>query len=141
MKQAPLTLGICPPESEFLILGDQAGYVKMISLDDNTDNAVKSFGQLHKGEIKSMFLSYDRKFFFTTADDRRLLQWDVATQQLIHDWGEKCHRGTILSILITSGRDQCLKRWNINPDYIMKDFGEIHEDWIQCMVEDTSSQF
>jgi WD40 repeat protein len=23
----------------------------------------------------------------------------------------------------------------------MKDFGEIHEDWIQCMVEDTSSQF
>jgi WD40 repeat protein/biotin carboxyl carrier protein len=83
----------------------------------------------HEAAIRALACSPDGKWCASGGDDRRIGLWDLATGKLLYwvrggdDGSEVAHHGAVTSLhftpdgqLISAGRDNTIKVWQLGPD-------------------------
>jgi WD40 repeat protein len=74
------------PDDEKMLVGDDEGDLKVISLADG--EVIKDFGQVHDDKITGIVITADQKFIFTSSVDGVLKQWDFEETTLVRDHGK-----------------------------------------------------
>jgi hypothetical protein len=72
-------------DDEKLLVGDQEGHLKLISLIDGA--VIKDFGRAHHDMITGIAIRADQKLFFTASRDGVLKQWNYQDNTLVRDHG------------------------------------------------------
>lgn len=84
-------------KKNLLIVGDSNGMIRFLTLD--TLQEIKSF-KAHDTEITQIVFPEDERFFFTTAKDKTVKQWDAQTCNLMYVYGG--HDYTVSYIAVTT---------------------------------------
>lgn len=124
-------------KKNLLLVGDSNGVIRLLTL--NTLQEIKSF-KAHDTEITQIIFPDDERFFFTTAKDKTVKQWDVQTYNLIYVY--QGHESIVSHIdispdgskLVSMDRNLTAYYWNISSSSIMKTKIDFYEIDRNCKV-------
>jgi hypothetical protein len=79
-----------------VLVGDEKGYLKLISLTDG--QVIKDFGIVHDFITIGIMITEDQKFFLTSSFYGELKQWNYEDNTLAKDHGKITNRIMSLSL-------------------------------------------
>jgi len=110
-----------------LLTGSGDGQARLWSFSSNgVVEAPTIFSQCHESAIRAVAFTGDGKWCATGGEDKRIGLWEVATGKHLYwleaeEGGWSVHKGAVTSLsftadgqLVSAGRDNCLKVWQIN---------------------------
>lgn len=105
---------------------------------------MKDFGSVHQTGIKSIAVTSDSQYLFTSDSEGNLKQWSAKDYNRLvkvndygtsHEFGIGCITETTDSqFLFTSDSGGVLKQWDVQKQNLVKDFGKIHDLKINCII-------
>lgn len=103
---------------------------------------IKDFGQIHDMFINRVTISPNMKYVFTggATEDRSLKIWDMRTSELVTNF-PKVHGKCIAAMkatsdnkmLFTGSEDYTVKQFCLKRKRLFFDWGNIHDNWIDCL--------
>jgi WD40 repeat protein len=119
MPSVPRALACTPPgtRSNLLLVGDDAGTVRLLNLDDPKAEPRRMAGQ-HQGAVNCVAFSPDGETCATGGADRTIALWKASTGELLHLIPGHRHAVTSLQFagpdrLVSAGRDDSLAVWSV----------------------------
>jgi WD40 repeat protein len=120
MYTVPHALACSPKEAKdnFLLIGDAAGVVRLLDLDD-PKASTREMAEGHRGVVHSVAFRPDGTVCATGGADHSLCLWETATGKLL-DRVPHAHRHEVTAVqfagpdkIVTAGLDNMLNVWEI----------------------------
>ena len=138
-------VAVVSPSDEFVLAGGKDNKVSMWDLSIMPPVITKTY-EGHKGQIKSIDVSYDSKYMASGSADGTIRIWDLMSANLIYEL--KGHKKDVNSIcyspvgniLASGGADGILILWNMDKgSMIISQAG--HKGWIRDIVFSPDGKF
>lgn len=133
----------------FIFTGDSEG--KLTQWRSDNLECIKEYGEIAKGTIWTMDISYDKKFIFLGDDSGHMYQYDIADQSLSKRY-YRAHEFALYVIciakgpkysdnLFTVGKKGYMKQWSIKDKKNIKKYGKIHDYAVTSMTSSSDGAY
>lgn len=122
---------------------------KIMQWNTNTGELIHDWGIIDDtDEVRSMVISPDGFFLFTSHRDHTIKQFSVEFQHCMHHFKD-IHEGSVDKLVFTpcgsylysAGRDSRLNKISVKHQKILNSWDNLHPDYIMCMAVTPSGRF